>query len=70
MGRTWPSKVGNEEMELVSIMRGLFETGKARASHIRGGMVGCSLNNADWAQRCMLRDHRYSNRVTTPKLVY
>ena len=37
MGRTWPSEVGNEEMELVSIMRGLFETGKARASHIRGG---------------------------------
>ena len=37
MGRTWPSKVGSEEMELVSIMRGLFETGKARASHIMGG---------------------------------
>ena len=70
MGRTRPSKMGSEEMKLVLIMRGLIETGKAPASHIGGGMGGCSLNNADWAQRCMFRDHRYLNRVTTPKLVY
>ena len=33
-----------------------------------GGVIGCSLDNADWAQRCMFRDHRYSNRVTTQNL--
>ena len=37
MGRTRPSKMGSEEMKLVLIMRGLIETGKAPASHIRGG---------------------------------
>ena len=46
-------------MKLVLIMRGLIGTGKAPASHIRGGgMGGCSLNNADWAQRCMFRNQR------------
>ena len=36
-GLNWPNKMGSEEMKLVLIMRGLIETGKAPASHIRGG---------------------------------